>query len=89
MIHLAATDDAPGPGGTGTLVNELVPQRRRAVPRWKRPRRNGIPEYSGEHGRVIDGHLRAGQFPVRTDVLLAIPVRLHEAFLEALGQVYS
>jgi uronate dehydrogenase len=99
IIHLAATpDDARFPRGASpddgdNFLSELVPSNivgpyhvMEAARTLKVPR-----VLLASTGQVIDGHLRDGQTPVRTEVLPR-PRYLYactKVFLEALGQVYS
>lgn len=99
IIHLAATpDDARFPRGAppddgDNFLRELVPNNVVGPYRVMETARTlGIKRVLlASTGQVIDGHLREGDTPVRTDVL-ARPRYLYactKVFLEALGQVYS
>jgi nucleoside-diphosphate-sugar epimerase len=99
LIHLAATpDDARFPRGAppddgDNFLSELVPNNV-VVPYhvMEAARKLGIPRVVlASTGQVIDGHLRAGNFPVTPDSPPR-PRYLYactKVFLEALGQVYS
>jgi nucleoside-diphosphate-sugar epimerase len=99
IIHLAATpDDARFPRGAppddgDNFLSELVPNN--VVGPYhvmEAARTFGIPRVLlASTGQVIDGHLRDGHTPVRTDAH-ARPRYLYactKVFLEALGQVYA
>jgi uronate dehydrogenase len=99
IIHLAATpDDARFPRGAppddgDNFLSELVPNNLVGPYQVMETARTlGIPRVLlASTGQVIDGHLRDGHTPVRTDVL-ARPRYLYactKVFLEALGLVYA
>ena len=96
IIHLAATpDDIHFPRGDrgDNFLNELVPNNIVAPYQVMEAARTlGIPRVVlASTGQVIDGWLRAGNTPVKTDVLPK-PRYLYactKVFLEALGQVYA
>jgi len=99
IIHLAATpDDIQFPRGKpphdgDNFLSELVPNNIVGPYQVMETARTlGIPRVVvASTGQVIDGHLRAGNVPVTTD-MLPKPRYLYactKVFLEALGQVYS
>src|SRR5262245_28355762 len=99
IIHLAATpDDARFPRGAppddgDNFLSELVPNNLVGPYQVMETARTlGIPRVLlASTGQIIDGHLRDGHTPVRTDSL-ARPRYLYactKVFLEALGQVYA
>jgi nucleoside-diphosphate-sugar epimerase len=99
LIHLAATpDDARFPRGTppddgDNFLKELVPNNIIGPYQILETARTlGIPRVVlASTGQVIDGHLRAGNFPVTPDSPPR-PRYLYactKVFLESLGQVYS
>src|SRR5262249_15034256 len=99
LIHLAATPDdtnyprQPAPNDGDNFVNELVPNNIVATYRVLEAARTlGIPRVVlTSTGQVIDGHLKAGHFPVTPDSPPK-PRYLYactKVFLEAIGQVYS
>jgi len=96
IIHLAATPDDihfPRNDRADNFLNELVPNNIVAPYQVMEAARTlGIPRVVlASTGQVIDGHLRAGNTPVTTD-MLPKPRYLYactKVFLEALGQVYA
>jgi nucleoside-diphosphate-sugar epimerase len=99
LIHLAATpDDARFPRGNppddgDNILSELVPNNIvGSYQIMETARTLGIPRVVlASTGQVIDGHLRAGSFPVTPDSPPR-PRYLYactKVFLEALGQIYS
>jgi nucleoside-diphosphate-sugar epimerase len=96
IIHLAATpDDIHFPRGDhgDNFLNELVPNNIVAPYQVVEAARTlGVKRVIlASTGQVIDGHLRDGNTPVRTD-MLPKPRYLYactKVFLEALGQVYA
>lgn len=99
IIHLAATpDDARFPRGESpddgdNFVSELVPNNVIGPYQVLETARSlKIPRVIlASSGQVIDGHLREGFIPVKTDALPR-PRYLYactKVFLEAIGQVYS
>jgi len=96
IIHLAATPDDihfPRNDRDDNFLHELVPNNVIAPYHVMEAARTlGAPRVIlASTGQVIDGHLRAGNVPVTTDVLPQ-PRYLYactKVFLEALGQVYA
>lgn len=96
VIHLAATPDDihfPRNGHGDNFLGELVPNNIIAPYHVMEAARTlGIPRVIvASTGQVIDGHLRAGNTPVTTE-MLPKPRYLYactKVFLEALGQVYA